>query len=236
MAGVWRAPLRLKVKIVGSGPRRRGAGHRRAVGAGRQGQRQSEGSQRRSRRRCSISSRRTRWRRISACPRASRLPADRLTFDDLDSTIAGSRLRGRLAVTLDGERNVEGEVGLDTLDLAPAFALAIGAAGHDAAEPLGSGLLKGWRGHVAFQALRGALPGGSELRPVSGTVKGDGQSLTFDAIKGGIGGGEATANIDARQGREWHCVECARSARRRRWRGVALSRRWRCRRAAPRCR
>ena len=61
------------------------------------------------------------------------------------------------------------------------------------------GLVKGWRGKVAFQALRGVLPGGSELQPVSGVVKSDGQSLTFDAIKGKIGGGEATASIDARQ-------------------------------------
>jgi len=59
--------------------------------------------------------------------------------------------------------------------------------------------VQGWRGRIAFQALRGSLPGGGELRPVSGIVKGDGQSLTFDAIKGGIGGGEATANLDARQ-------------------------------------
>jgi large subunit ribosomal protein L24 len=125
---------------------------------------------------------------------------NRLTFDDLDSTISGSRLRGRVAVTLDGDRNVDGEIGLDALDLAPAFALAIGASGHDAAEPLRTGLLKGWRGRIAFQALRGALPGGGELRPVSGTVKSDGQSLTFDAIKGGIGGGESTATIDVRPG------------------------------------
>jgi uncharacterized protein involved in outer membrane biogenesis len=125
------------------------------------------------------------------------LTGSRLSFDDLDSAIAGSRLRGHVAVTLDDERNVEGEVGLDALDLAPAFELAIGAAGRGAAEPLGSGLLKGWRGRIVFQALRGALPGGGELRPVSGTVKSDGQSLTFDSIKGGIGGGEATANIDA---------------------------------------
>ena len=46
--------------------------------------------------------------------------------------------------------------------------------------------------------MRGALPGGIELRPVSGTIKSDGQSLTLDGIKGGIGGGEVTANIDAR--------------------------------------
>jgi large subunit ribosomal protein L24 len=127
------------------------------------------------------------------------LAGNRLTLDDLDASMSGSRLRGRLALTLDEQRTVEGEVGLDTLDLAPALALAIGAAGHDATEPLGTGLVQGWRGRIAFQALRGSLPGGGELRPISGIVKGDGQSLTFDAIKGGIGGGEATANLDARQ-------------------------------------
>ena len=47
--GAWRAPLRLKAKMSGSGPRCRCGGFGRAVGAGAQGQRQSEGSQRRSR-------------------------------------------------------------------------------------------------------------------------------------------------------------------------------------------
>jgi large subunit ribosomal protein L24 len=49
-----------------------------------------------------------------------------------------------------------------------------------------------------FQALRAQLPGGSELRPLSGTVRSDGQSFVVDSIKGGIGGGEATGNIEAR--------------------------------------
>ncbi|MES2198527.1 MAG: AsmA family protein [Pseudomonadota bacterium] len=127
------------------------------------------------------------------------LLGNRLAFDDLESTIAGSRLRGRVALVLGDEKNVEGEIGLDTLDLAPAFALAIGAAGHDAAEPLGSGFSKGWRGRIAFQALRGTLPGGGELRPFSGVLKGDGQSVSFEAITGKIGGGEANASLDARQ-------------------------------------
>jgi large subunit ribosomal protein L24 len=134
---------------------------------------------------------------LSLASRVS-LKGNRLTFEDLDSTIAGSRLRGRVSFTLDEEKSVEGELGLDTLDLAPAFGFALGASGRDAAEPLGLGMLKGWRGQIAFQALRGALPGGAELRPISGIVKSDGQSLTFDSIKGGIGGGEATANIDAK--------------------------------------
>jgi uncharacterized protein involved in outer membrane biogenesis len=128
------------------------------------------------------------------------LAGSNLSFEDLDSIVAGSRLRGRLALTLGEEKNIEGEIGIDQLALAPVFSLAIGAAGHDAAEPLGLGLTKGWRGNVAFQALRGALPGGSELQPVGGIVRGDGQSLIFDTIKGKIGGGEVTATIDARQG------------------------------------
>ncbi|MEH2526026.1 MULTISPECIES: AsmA family protein [unclassified Bradyrhizobium] len=127
------------------------------------------------------------------------LTGNRLTFDDLDSSISGSRLRGRVAVTL-GEKDIEGEIGAEQLALAPAFALALGAAGHDAAEPLGAGLAKGWRGRIAFQALRGVLPGGSELRPVSGVIKSDGQSLTFDAIKGKIGGGDVTASMDVKPG------------------------------------
>ena len=137
---------------------------------------------------------------ISVTSRVSLL-VGKLTFDDLDGAMAGSRLRGRMSLTLDDERNVEGEIGLDALDLAPAFALAIGSRGRDAAEPLGAGLLKGWRGRIAFQALRGQLPDGGELRPFSGTVKSDGQSLTLDTLKGGIGGGEANATIDARQTR-----------------------------------
>ena len=122
----------------------------------------------------------------------------KVTLDDIDGTIAGSRLRGHVAMTLDGERKIDGEVGLDALELAPAFALIIGA-GRDAAEPLGNGLAKGWRGQIAFQALRGVLPGGSELRPLSGTVKGDGQSFNVDGIKGGIGGGDVSGTIEARQ-------------------------------------
>jgi large subunit ribosomal protein L24 len=196
--GVWRAPLRLNVKVSGTG-----------LDAEAQGTAEPWASEPKA----SVN---LRVRSVNLVPLFDLKPSDtlaqnislssrvslagsRLTFDDLDSAISGSRLRGRVALTLDDERNVEGEVGLDALDLAPAFALAVGAAGRDAAEPLGSGLLKGWRGQVVFQALRGALPGGGELRPVSGTVKSDGQSLTFDAIKAKIGGGEATANIDFKQ-------------------------------------
>ena len=126
------------------------------------------------------------------------LAGTKLSFDDIDGSLAGSRLRGHLAIDLGGDRSVDGELGLDTIDLAPAFRLAIGSEGRDATDPLGAGWLRGWQGRIAFQALRGTLPGGIELRPVSGTIKSDGQSLTFDGIKGKLGGGEASATIDAR--------------------------------------
>ena len=125
---------------------------------------------------------------------------NRVTFDDLDGNAAGSHLRGRLSVTLDQEKNVEGEVGLDSLDLAPALAMAIGAAGRESGEPFSPGLVSGWRGRIAFQALRGTLPGGIELRQFGGTVRGDGQSLALDALRGGLGGGERSASLDARIG------------------------------------
>ncbi len=198
LTGVWGAPLRLKISLSGAGL------DAEAQGTAEPWAPQPKGSVA------------LKARSVNLAPLFDLKPSDRLaqnislsshvslqggklTFEDLDSAMAGSRLRGRMAVTLDGERNVEGEVGLDALEMAPAFALAIGAAGRDAAEPLGSGLLKGWRGRIAFQALRGLFPGGTELRPVSGTVRSDGQSLVFDALSGGIGGGKASGSIDARQ-------------------------------------
>lgn len=197
-AGAWGAPLRLKAKISGTGL------DADADGSAEPWAQDAKGSLNLRVRSADLGPlldlkpSDTLAQNIGLSARVS-LVGNKVTFDDFDSTVAGSRLRGRVAITLGNEKSIEGEIGLDQLALAPAFALAIGAAGHDAAEPLGAGLVKGWRGKIAFQALRGLLPGGSEVQPVSGVVKSDGQSLTFDAIKGRIGGGDASANIDTRQ-------------------------------------
>ena len=198
VSGVWGAPLRLKINLSGTGLEAEAQGTAEPFAPILKG---SVALKARSLNLAPLFDLKPSDKlaqNISLSSRVS-LAGGKLTLDDIDGAMAGSRLRGRVAVTLDGERNVEGEVGLDALELAPAFALAIGAAGHDAAEPLGSGLLKGWRGQIAFQALHGVLPGGSELRPISGALKGDGQSLVIDGIKGGVGGGEVSGSIDARQ-------------------------------------
>lgn len=119
------------------------------------------------------------------------------TFKDIDAGIAGSRLRGRLALTRGETAELDGEAGIDTLPLGPALQLALGAAGRPADEPLGQGWLRGWRGKIAFQAVRAELPGGSELQPLRGVIRSDGRSLTLDS-SGKLGGGDAKAVLTAK--------------------------------------
>mgnify|MGYP006355442357 CR=1 FL=1 len=109
-------------------------------------------------------------------------------------------MRGHVTVSLGNESRFDGELGINTLDLVTVFGLAVDFGGRDPAEPLNVGLPEGWRGQLAFAALRGTLPGGAELRPVSGVVKGYDHSLTFDAMKGKIGDGDATACPESRGG------------------------------------
>jgi hypothetical protein len=196
--GVWRAPVRLKAKLSGTDL------DVEAQGTAEPWASEPKAAVNLSVRRANLAPLLDRdlsdplARNISLSSRLT-LAGSKLTFDDMDSVAGGARIRGRVALNLGDEKSVDGEVGMDTLDLAAAFGLAIGAAGHDTSEPLGGGLLQGWRGRLAFQALRGVLPGGGEVRPVSGVIKGDGQALTFDNLKGTIGGGEATADVEAKQ-------------------------------------
>ncbi len=197
--GAWTAPLRVTAKITGA-----------ALDAELQGNAEPFAEPRKAA--LNLAVRRANFAPVLALkpgdPRAqvtsltSRLTVagDRLAMEGLDGAIAGARLRGKLAVTTAEPRSIDGELGLDSLELAPLFNLAIGSATATAAEPLGRGLVQGYRGRVSFQALRGGLPGGNELRPVGGIVKSDGQSLVFETIKGSIGGGDVTADIDVRPG------------------------------------
>lgn len=127
------------------------------------------------------------------------IAGDTVTLEGIDGTAGGARLRGRLVLTRGNEIGVDGEVGVDRLDIAGVTGLAFGAAGHDPSEPLHRGWLRGWRGRIAFEVLSASLPGGAELKAFGGVLKGDGQSLVLENAKGGLGGGEATLALDARQ-------------------------------------
>ena len=156
VTGAWGAPLRLKATLSGSGL------DAEAQGTAEPWAQDTTANVNLKVRRASLAplfdlKPPTRWRRTS--PVIARLAeGNKLTFEDLDSTIAGSRLRGRLALTLGEEKKVEGEVGLDALDLAPAFGLRIGAAGRDATEPLGPGLLKAGAAMSRFRRCAARFP------------------------------------------------------------------------------
>lgn len=124
---------------------------------------------------------------------------ERYTFENLDLSGGGSRLRGKVSVTATAaEPLIEGDIGLDTADLSSALATAIGAAGHGSQEPLAQGWLKPWRGRLSFSALRATLAG-AELRAVSAVLRSDGASLAVDQLSGGLGGGEAKADLVLRR-------------------------------------
>lgn len=128
------------------------------------------------------------------------LSPQEIVLRDIDSRIGDARVRGRLSFGRGDDPAIDGEIGMDVLDLGAVFAGAIGANGSDPAAPLGRGLMRGWRGQVTFQALRGVLPGGVELRPVGGVLKTSGDALSFRDLKGKLGGSDVSAEIDARPG------------------------------------
>lgn len=198
VAGVWGSPLQLKAKLTGAGV------DGDIQGTGNPWTDQSTAALTVAVRRADLAALFDLQRGSMPAPGvslSSRLgvAGNIFTFDDLDATVDGSRIRGRLVLTRGDEIGVDGELGLDTLDLAAVTGVAFGAMGRDTSAPLGRGWLRGWRGRLAFQALSGVLPGGGELRPVSGAIKGDGQFLVLENVKASIGGGEAVIDLDARQ-------------------------------------
>ena len=129
--GMWGAPVRLEAKMWGTGLDAEAQGTAEPGAQDAKAGLNLRGSPRQSLRRPVRSQAigRTCAKNISLSSRVS-LAGSRLTLDDLDASTSGSRLRGRLALTLGvSQRLSRGEVGLDALDLAPALALAIGAAG-----------------------------------------------------------------------------------------------------------
>lgn len=123
---------------------------------------------------------------------------NKITLTGLDTTLGASHLRGHLDVRLGDELAVGGELGADVIDIPSVLAVALGSSGRGSSDPFGKGLLRGWRGRVAFQSLRGTTALG-EVRPLSGTIEADGSAVTLQALTGTFAGGQAKADIAARR-------------------------------------
>jgi AsmA-like protein len=125
------------------------------------------------------------------------IAGNKVTLTGLDTTLGASRLRGRLGVKLGDDLVVDGELGVDTIDIAAAIGVALGT-GRNSAKPFGKGLLRGWRGRVAFQSLRATSPIG-EVRPLAGAIEADGSAVTLQSVSGTFAGGQAKADVAARR-------------------------------------
>ncbi len=196
-SGVWNAPLKLKAKLTGNGLDAEIEGSAEPFKADRTAA-------------IALNIRKANLAPLIGVAQADRAPlpvvltsrlgvaGPKISFDGVDGTVAGARVRGRLGLTLGEEIGVDGSVGTDVLDVPSALLVAIGAAGHDSAEPLNRGLLSGWRGRVEFSALRGTMPGG-EFRPFAGVLRNDGQALVLEGLSAGLGGGKLQADLSARK-------------------------------------
>ncbi|MBN8967316.1 MAG: AsmA family protein [Rhizobiales bacterium] len=121
-----------------------------------------------------------------------------LTFDDLDATVGATRARGRLKISRE-PATIDGALTMNALDLGAVAGVVLGASGRGADEPLGPGWLQGWRGTLALEAARAALPGGAEIKDLAGVLRADGSSLSVDPFKGRIGEGAVNAQITSRR-------------------------------------
>jgi uncharacterized protein involved in outer membrane biogenesis len=195
--GVWNAPVKLKAKLTGNGLDAEIDGSAEPFKAERAGT-------------LNLTIRKANVAPLIGIARPEQAPlpvvltsrvglaGPKINFDSVDGTIGGGRVRGRLGFSLGDEIGVDGSVGADVIDVPSALLVAIGAAGHDSAEPLNRGLLSGWRGRVEFSALRGTMPGG-EFRPFGGALRNDGQALVLEALSAGLGGGKLQADLSARK-------------------------------------
>jgi large subunit ribosomal protein L24 len=200
VTGLWGAPIKLKAKLTGNGLDAEIDGSAEPFKAERTAT-------------VGLNIRRANVAPLVGMTRSGQMPlpltltsrvalaGQKVTFDSLDGTISGARVRGRLGFTLGDEFGVDGVVGADVIDVPSALLVAIGAAGHDSAEPLDRGLLGGWRGRVEFSALRGTMPGG-EFRPFNGVLRNDGQALVLENLSAGLGGGKLQADVSARKSPE----------------------------------
>jgi large subunit ribosomal protein L24 len=137
------------------------------------------------------------------------LASKELTFSDINATLAGEPVRGKLAVTLDQPRRVQGEIEAANADGAALLASAIGlppsppaANGRWAwsSEPFAGGFLGTATGQIALKARRAELLPGVTARELRTTLRLAKDDVRFDNITGNVAGGQLTGQLTFQAG------------------------------------
>ena len=132
------------------------------------------------------------------------LAARTVTFDDIDAKIAGSSVRGRLALGDATPRRIDGAIEADVIDLPALVARAIGlqpqSAGKDAAwswsdEPFGPGLVGAFTGGLTLKVARADVLPQLAVRQFNAALRLANNELSLEDVTGDMAGGRLTGRI-----------------------------------------
>jgi uncharacterized protein involved in outer membrane biogenesis len=133
-----------------------------------------------------------------------------LTLSDINATVAGTTLRGKIATAWPAPLRLQGEIEADSIDAAGLVAAAIGmpalATGSNTAwawssEPFAGGAFGAYDGQIAFKARRVDMPPLS-ARDFRTTLRLGGREFTFDDMAGDVAGGRLAGLLSFRAGNE----------------------------------
>lgn len=142
------------------------------------------------------------------------LAGNDLSLADINATIGGASLRGKLSATLQKPSRIQGDLEADTIDGAALITAVIGMPAQGAAklpagavwnwssEPFNEGMFGDYTGQVMLKARRlDALPR-LTAREFRGTVRLDKNEFVFDEMSGEVAGGRLAGKLSLRTGQE----------------------------------
>jgi len=131
-----------------------------------------------------------------------------LTLSDINATVEGATMHGKLALTLPAPRRLQGEIEADSIDAAGLIAAAVGmpaAAGNNgnaawvwSSEPFAGGMFGDYGGQIALKAHRvGVLPR-LTAREFRASLRFGKDEFAFDDMTGAVAGGRLAGALSFR--------------------------------------
>ncbi len=136
------------------------------------------------------------------------LTAKDLTLSDVDATVAGATLRGKLALTLAAPHRLQGDIETDGIDAASLIGAAIGMpapAANDShtvwvwpSEPFAGGAFGDYDGQIALKARRVDLLPRLTAREFRATLRFGRHEFALDDMTGAVAGGRLAGRLSFR--------------------------------------
>jgi uncharacterized protein involved in outer membrane biogenesis len=132
------------------------------------------------------------------------LTGERLTLNDINCTVAGVSLHGKLGLTFSSPRRVQGDIDADSIDAAGLLAAAVGVPASASSgsagwtwsnEPFNAGIFGDYAGQIVLKARRVELLPKLPARDFRATLRFGKQEFAFDDASGTVGGGWFVGNL-----------------------------------------